>query len=146
MRIFKQTVIHVVSPLILGGLLYISFRSLSLRMFTWFEIIGLQNLILNIRNTVSPLKVMLPNWIYYSLPDGLWVYSLSSALLILWDNKYKKGKYWLAIPLAFGVIIELAQSIKLFPGTFDIIDIFICSLALLLSIKITKSNSLKNAH
>jgi len=146
MRLIKTTTIHVIFPLFLGGLLYISFRSLSLRMFRWFEIIGIHDLILIIRKTISPLKNNLPNWIYYSLPDGLWVYSLSSALMLLWDNQYEKGKYWLAIPLIFGVIIELAQSVKLFPGTFDIIDIFMCSIALFLSIKITKSNSLKNAN
>jgi hypothetical protein len=139
MRNFKITTIHVILPLLIGGLIYISFRSISLRMCNWFEVIGINDFTSWIRCSMNPLKNNIPSWTYFSLPDGLWVYSFSSALIILWGNQYKKGKYWLLIPLLFGAIIELAQGIKLFPGTFDIIDFVFCLLASYLSIIIVKA-------
>lgn len=141
MRLLKTTTIHVILPLIIGGLIYISFRSLSLRLFSWFELIGINTFTSFIRNTTYPIKNYLPHWIYFSLPDGLWVYSFSSALLILWGDQFKFGRYWLIIPLIFGAFIELAQKIKIFPGTFDIIDFTFSIMALALSIIILKSKT-----
>ena len=138
MRLKTLTMIHVFSPLIVGGGIYISFRSMSLRLFEWFEIIELKTTISFIRNIIHPFKNELPTWTYYSLPDGLWVYSFSSALIILWGDQFKFGKYWLIIPLLFGAFIELAQKIKIFPGTFDIIDFTFSIMALALSIIIVK--------
>ncbi len=134
----KLTIIHVFLPLIIGGLIYISFRSLSLRMFNWFEMVGISEFTSFIRAIFNPLKVHIPSWTYFSLPDGLWVYSFSSAYLILWSSQFKKGKYWLLIPLLFGAIIELAQGLKIFPGTFDILDFTFCIIAFTLSIIIIK--------
>jgi uncharacterized membrane protein len=76
----------------------------------------------------------LPQWVYYSLPDGLWVYSFSSALLILWKGQYEKAKIWLFIPLFSGSMIEIAQGLRIFPGTFDFLDLTFTTISLLLSI------------
>ena len=89
--------IHCFTPLFLGGLLYISFRSSTLKMFTWFKYVGIENYILYLRQEISNLKLYLPQWIYFSLPDGLWVYSFTSALLIYWNNETKKVKFWLSL-------------------------------------------------
>lgn len=130
----KQLFFHVAIPLIIGGLIYISFRSLSLRMFNWFKWIKIDFFTSSIRNFVYPLKNDIPSWFYFSLPDALWVYSFSSALLILWKDQFEKGIYWLLIPLISGSIIEIAQGIKLVPGTFDILDLIFTTLALCLSL------------
>lgn len=127
-------VLHSLTPLLLGGLLYISFRSTTLKMFSWFQYIGVDSLILTIRQEFSTLKLYLPQWTYYSLPDGLWVYSFTSALLILWNNQFKNVKFWLLIPLFSGAIIEVAQGLKILPGTFDILDLTFTTFALFLSI------------
>jgi hypothetical protein len=82
------------------------------------------------------LKSDLPYWVYFSLPDGLWVYSFSCALLILWRNNHEMAKYWLLIPFFSGIIIEIAQGLKVFRGTFDIIDLIFSIVALLSSILI----------
>lgn len=138
MRLKTLTTVHVFCPLIIGGIIYISFRSVSLRLFNWFEIVGLKTVITSIRNSFLPFKNELPSWTYFSLPDGLWVYAFSSALIILWGDQFKDGKYWLLIPLLFGAFIEMAQKIKIFPGTFDIIDFTFSLIALALSIIILK--------
>lgn len=128
------TTVHSIAPLLIGGLIYISFRSTSLRMFEWFNSIGLQNSMNLYRYNVSGLKDLLPQWVYFSLPDGLWVYSFSSALIIFWNNDIKKIKFWLLIPCISGILVELLQSLKFFPGTFDIADLIFTILGLLLSI------------
>lgn len=140
----KLVFIHVLIPLLFGGLIYISFRSQSLRMFNWFEWSKIDFFTSLIRNLIYPAKKYIPPWFYFSLPDALWVYSFSSALLILWKDQFKKGIYWLLIPLISGSIIEIAQGLKLFPGTFDILDLIFCTVALYLSTIIIKYKFKKN--
>ena len=130
---------HVAIPLLFGGLIYISFRSLSLRMFEWFQWCKIDFFTSSIRSQMYPLKSHLPPWFYFSLPDALWVYSFSSALLILWNNDFEKVKYWLLIPFVSGILIEILQGFKLFHGTFDFLDLFFSTLGLLLSINIIDS-------
>ena len=143
MRI-KLTIIHVIIPLLLGATLYISFRSISLRMFDWFRIIEADKIALGVRNLLNPIKSYLPTWTYFSLPDGLWAYSFSSAFIILWSNQFKIGKYWLLLPFLSSCGIELAQGLKIFPGTFDFMDLTFCFSALLLSIIILTPKKEKN--
>jgi len=133
-ELYRLVIIHVFFPLIVGCLIYIFFRSISIRFFYWFEIVGIKSFVLSIRNIIYPFKNELPTWIYFSLPDGLWVYSLSSALIILWREQFKFGKYWLMIPLLFGAFFEFGQKMKIFPGTYDIIDFTFSIIALILSI------------
>ena len=130
----KLVALHCFTPLLLGGLIYFMFRSTELRMFNWLSIIGLDSLIISARTNVSLLKNHLPNWFIYSLPDGLWVYSFSSALLIYWNNDKQKVKFWLLIPFTTGILVEIFQGLKLFPGTFDFLDLTFSSLAILFSI------------
>ena len=151
MRNLKITTINVILPLIIGWLIYISFRSTTLKMFIWFKYIGFDSSILTIRQELSNLKLYLPPWTYYSLPDGLWVYSFTSALLILWDNKFKIAKFWLLIPLFSGVIIDVTQGLKIIRGTFDILDLTLSIVASLLSIitinyKFKKNDNQKQVH
>ena len=137
---------HVIIPLIIGSMLYISYRSLSLRMFSWFEAIGLSNFIKSIREIINPYKESLPNWIYFSMPDALWVYSFTSAILLIWNNKIVKAKYWLLIPFISGCLVEIAQGLKLVEGTFDPIDLILCSLSFILSMIIINSISVKHEN
>jgi len=130
----KLVVLNCITPLLLGGLIYIMFRSTELRMFKWLSAFGLDSLIFSARANISALKNHLPNWFFYSLPDGLWVYSFTSALLIFWNNDKRKVKFWLLIPFTTGILVEIFQGLKLFPGTFDFLDLTFSSLALLFSI------------
>ena len=127
-------ILHSLLPIIIGGLFYIAFRSKTLIMFNWFKQIGIENVIFNIRDKISFFKYLLPNWIYFSLPDGLWIYSFTSFLLIYWDNKFEYCKYWLLIPFTSSIVVEILQLLKMFPGTFDIIDLFFLTLGFSLSL------------
>jgi hypothetical protein len=116
---FNLILFHVISPLTIGGLIYVVFRAKSLRMFSWFESIGIKTQISFLREYFSPIKSCLPSWVYFSLPDGLWVYSFTSIILILWAGKIN---FWLIIPFTSGILIEILQGLS-FTGTFDYLDL-----------------------
>lgn len=143
-KILLKIICNVFMPMIIGVLLYVSFRSTSIKMFGWFENLGITELTNLIRAFFHPFKKSFPTWVYYSLPDALWVYSFSSIYLILWKNQIN---YWLIFPLFFGCLVEIAQALKLFEGTYDPIDLFLSSIAFILSIyinQLTKNNEKKN--
>lgn len=136
--------IHILLPLFFGGLIYILFRSTNLRMFEWFNFIGLEDIIFKSRAFFSIFKKYLPNWFYFSLPDALWIYSFNSAIITYWNNKKDKLKIWIVIPFTFGIIIEIFQCFKLFPGTFDYLDLIFSITFFSLSIIITNSKFKQN--
>lgn len=136
----NMTLFHVIIPLTVGGLLYVFFRAKSLRMFSWFEFIGINSQISFLREYVSPLKSWLPSWVYFSLPDGLWVYSFTSIILILWDGKIN---YWLIIPFTSGILIEILQGFS-FSGTFDYLDLTFSVVGISTSIIIIKQKIKQN--
>lgn len=129
------TIIHCLLPLFIGGLLYILFRSSDLKMFQWLNFFGFKNLILQVRSYLCEVKNGIPSWTYFSLPDALWVYSFTSSLLIYWHND-KKKYFWIVLPLSLGVFIEIVQYCKLFPGTFDFLDLLLTSLSFIISLLI----------
>ena len=145
-KISIKTICNVLLPLLLGALIYVSFRSKSLTMFNWFDIIGISNWVISIRNIFHPLKHSLPAWVYYSLPDALWVYSFSASYLLLWKNNFNIGRYWLLIPLSTGCFVELAQGLKLMKGTFDPIDLLLDTSAFILSVIIIRPKTIKHEN
>lgn len=132
-RIFKLKlfILHSVFPILLGGLIYCCFRSTSLRMFGWFSAIGLIDILKYVRESTDVFNAILPKWVIFSLPDGLWMYSFTSTLLIYWNNQ--NINYWLLIPFSAGIITEILQLFNIFPGTFDIIDLIFLTLGFTLS-------------
>jgi hypothetical protein len=138
MRTFMQWLVHVIVPVLIGGVIYIGFRSQTLLMFSWFNSIGIGEFITTIRIYISNSDINLPSWVIFSIPDGLWVYSLSSALLLVNNGRFT---VWTLVPLIIGVFLELAQAMALFKGTYDLIDLFITIFFYIVSILILKSNN-----
>ena len=139
MDIKKQNLItfNIILPILLGGIIYVIFRTKSLTMFSWFENLGLSSLVTILRDKFTSFKGFVPSWFYYSLPDGLWMYSFSSSFIIFINGK-KSIFLWLLIPLFTGPVVEILQLLELFPGTFDIIDIFFYILAIFISLTFNK--------
>lgn len=124
MSIKKQFFIGSFSTIMLGGLIYILFRSPSILMFEWLDQINLSKYVLELRSYIDSYSLILPNWFLYSLPDGLWLFSYISFLLIIWDNKVsKKNIFWILLLPIIAVSSELAQFMEIIPGTFDIVDL-----------------------
>ena len=111
----------VALPLLLGGLIYILFRAESLKMFTWFEAMGLSDFIKNIRKA---RVFSVPEWVIFSLPDALWLFSFSNIMLILWGYKLSKQSIiWIFAAPIIGLISEFGQAVSVVPGTFDLLDL-----------------------
>jgi hypothetical protein len=143
----KSYLIHVVIPFFVGGCIYVIFRNKNLRFFNWFKKIGIYDYINTIRLITNPYKGFIPDWFYNSLPDGLWVYSFTSFYLIIWDREIEKMKYWLLLPLIFGCLVEFAQALEIFEGTYDPKDLLFEVFAFIISININKfKNEKKNEN
>ena len=116
-------------PMLIGGFIYILFREKSLIMFSWFYSMGLDNLINSLRNSIS-FNNQIPGWIIYNFPDGIWIYSLTSLMLIVWSQNSSKLRHlWLYMGPVLGISAELGQLINIIPGTFDNTDLIFCFFA-----------------
>lgn len=120
----KQLYIGHIFTLFCGSLIYILFRTSTLRMFVWFDKLGILTTINNVRNITINYSHNLSNLILYALPDGLWLFSYVSLILFLWKNEIKnENLFWILIIPFISVVSELLQLIKLVPGTFDLLDL-----------------------
>ena len=93
-------------------------------MFNWFEMIGLKEAISYLRFFTLPFYDNLPNWFLYSLPDGIWLFSYLSILLLIWDNKISKHNiHWVLLIPSIAIFSEIGQLFEIVSGTFDITDL-----------------------
>jgi hypothetical protein len=63
----------------------------------------------------------LPSPVSNYLPDGLWAYSLMSAILLVWGRRIVIGWVFAAFLLSIG--FETGQHYHYIPGTGDLLDI-----------------------
>ena len=104
-------------------------------MFDWIEDYNIS--ILNIRTLTSEYYDKLPNWFLFSLPDGLWLFSYTSLILLIWRNKIDRENFiWIVIIPILIILSELGQLLNIVPGTFDLVDILLYSLGVILPILI----------
>jgi len=114
---------HLVT-LFLGSSIYICFRTDTLLMFKWFDNLNMTDLMTNIRHVSIPYKDYLADWVLFSLPDGLWLFSYVSLILYIWDKRVNmKNITWLTIIPIIAILSELGQFFSVIPGTFDIADL-----------------------
>src|SRR5580765_6207739 len=129
-RRFPFFALHVLLPIVLGGLIYICWRPQDLLMFRWLRAAGVESLINSLRAIAAPFRAIIPHWIVYSLPDGLWVYALTAFMIIRWRDRDSLTKlFWLSTGLLLGVGSELGQLAGIVPGSFDYSDLIVCLLA-----------------
>jgi len=128
MNMKRQLFLSHILTLTLGGLIYIAFRTDSLIMFKWFSNLSISQPIEVIREITLPFEEYLPNWFLFSLPDGLWVFSYVSLMLLIWNVELKRNNFlWIMFAPIIAVFSEIGQALKIVSGTFDILDlIFYC--------------------
>ena len=106
--------------LLVGGMIYLLFRSDSLIMFKWFASASLDNPIEYLREITLIYRQYLPNWFLFSLPDGLWVFSYVSLTLLIWNNNINKRNFFWVFSIPFiAISSEVGQLYNIVPGTFD---------------------------
>jgi hypothetical protein len=122
------TYLMVISSLVLGLIIYLAFR---------------EGLIINklidiklFRNDF--LGFSFPDWFIYSLPDGLWMFSLVLLIITYWDfNLNKSCIIWITISYLAGIMFEISQKTTLIKGTFDYIDLIFMTVASIFPILLT---------
>ena len=116
-------IVHFIA-LLMGGMIYILFRSSTLKMFKWYETIGLGEIIMEARKLVDGFTGIIPDWILFSLPDGLWVFSYVCIMLFIWGNTICKFKFvWILIVPFLAIGSEIGQLFNYVSGVFDPTDV-----------------------
>lgn len=103
----------VLLPLLAGGLIYVFFRPGTIRFKTWFA-----------QTSATTIPHVLPDWMVYNLPAGLWLFAFLCALRLL-----QSPPVYYAIALAFAIGTELLQATTYAGGTFDFSDLLAYSVA-----------------
>jgi hypothetical protein len=120
----RPTILGVVAPIMIGGLLYLLFRPTTIVIFDLLAKLGLNDTIEQLRISAQAIANKLPSWAIYNLPDGLWSFALCTAMLQHWKNKINNhSAFWVALAPLLGILFELLQKLGFIRGTFDLADI-----------------------
>lgn len=129
MRLYKPLLFLV--PLIIGGFIYVIFRSEKLLMFDWFQTLHLQNQIRLLRDLNCDHST--PNWLKYNLPDGLWIFSYVLISFHIWKYKITlQNFFWVFIIPIIAIFSEFLQALEIIPGTFDFLDLLFYTIGIFL--------------
>lgn len=126
-RSLRPLLFHALTPLLLGGVIYIAWRSRTLLMFRWFEIVGV-----DVQPTRDALSEFAPtsDVVLFSLPNALWAYALVSFFCIVWhEQPGTTARLWIAAACTLAVAPEIGQSLGFISGTFDRLDLLTASAA-----------------
>ena len=104
--------------LFIGGGLYLMCRSESLVMFDWCKAIGIYPFI----NQLRP-QGDFDSWWFYSLPDGLWLFSYIILMGAIWAFDMRKSLLCSVPLIVIAIGSELLQLLHIVRGTFDVIDL-----------------------
>jgi len=138
----KQLILGCFLTLLAGSIIYLFFRTDTLLIFKWLAIFSIDETLFGIRELTQNIKPHLPNWIIFSLPDGLWVFSYVSLTLLLWNNIITRANFmWVFLIPTIAISSELGQLFKIVQGTFDITDIFFYVVGTILPILIFLNKS-----
>ena len=138
----KTEVAVAVVMLIVGGAIYLLFRTKRLVMFHVTDALGLTDTIDSWRQAVKGAN--LPEWCVYVLPNALW----SGAYILTMDallQNHRRTTRLLAtgfIPL-LGIVAEVMQATGIIPGTFDWLDIAAYALPYIIYIYKTSTKNQK---
>ena len=108
--------------LAIGCGIYLLFRSKTLYIYVWCKSLGLSGYIDILRLAV--LHWSLPNFVKYSLPDGLYCAAYLCIMDAIWheDNTWKKYLVISVVPI-ISIGSELLQYFGIVRGTFDMADL-----------------------
>lgn len=137
----KLILFHFILPISFGGLIYLIFRPMHLYVFYWVDMLGLNSLVLQVRD-IFDIAHYLPAWIIYSLPNGLWAYSFMFFISFVWGHTNSIGKtFFIILVVILSVGSELGQLLGLVPGTFCLTDVVLYLLGLVVGYNLGLSYS-----
>jgi hypothetical protein len=120
----RLAVIEVLGALIAGSLLYMLARPRGLIAFGWFAAVGLGDALAKVRAAVLPFTTALPSFVRFSVPDGLWAFAFTRAMILVWSGTWSRASApWILLAPMVAIGSELGQGLRIVPGTFDVVDL-----------------------
>lgn len=133
----------VVLSLVFGTLIYVLFRPENTIFLQWLNISERANT--SMKN-LHLFSTSFSSFFVNSLPDGLWTFSLMNFLLLIWKSRLSQASMsWLILASVTAFYFEFGQLYNFVPGTFDIGDLSMIILSLILPFLIFKQQ-LKFQH
>jgi hypothetical protein len=97
--------------------------------------LGLEYPIHLFRNIMQ--SIHLADWVVYSLPDGLWMYSFVLSVLSIWNFKIdQSSRLWLYTAICVGLGFEGMQGFVKGLGVFDWHDLIFMIIGAVLAIRL----------
>jgi hypothetical protein len=123
-----------VLPVLIGAAIYVLWRSETLLVFRWIDLVGASDGVRDLRQIAGMFH---PNQLVRDcLPNGLWVFAFTAALRFVWGRQHtSKGVWaWICLPVAMALGGEFGQLVKFVPGTFDWIDVLATTAGFILAV------------
>jgi len=110
--------------LLAGGGIYLFLRPGEFVFHHWLGAIGLEELFTPNGSSDNPIGNRLPNWILYSLPDGLWAFAYTFLIMGIWQGSPSPVRYfWFATIPVLVLGFEGLQGLEIIHGTFCFQDL-----------------------
>ena len=148
--LYRPSICLSTLALILGGMIYVLFRTAEPLFFQYIRALGFGNELDFIRQYAFTHYIKFPAWIIYSLPSGLWAFAYAMVITSIWSGSKSKLKYFWIISIPMLVLgYEILQYPGIIPGTFCLYDLAFDTAGLLfgviIGIKSTKLNNHEKA-
>lgn len=109
-------IVHVLLPMLLGASIYVFLREQPVLFIQYLP--ALQYLAIE-----SSDGFYQHSWVLFNLPDGLWLYSFTSFLCLVWADRLGTCIVYCLLALAVAVGSEMLQRTGQINGTYDPVDI-----------------------
>ncbi|MFT6167396.1 MAG: hypothetical protein ACJAV5_000630 [Vicingaceae bacterium] len=120
----KLSVNHITIALSLLSSLfvYLFYRSEQTVVNEIFKFVFSGDVYFNLKAIISE-NIILPQFLVFSLPEGLWVLAVTLASKNIYFGRQKHLIHVAILPIIISVTLELFQLISITNGTFDWLDI-----------------------
>jgi len=138
LSLISEYFLYVLSPLIFGICIYLSFRTnLPSILFTFANWMPITLPVYDLGKNWS--------WLVFNLPDALWSFSFTNFLMLSSKNNSLTVRN---MYLIFGVLVMLASEVaqgSFLNGTFDLLDIVAISIGVAISFFLLRSSTRKSS-
>lgn len=138
MHLKQKTSIHffqaaiAILPLVPGALIYLYLRPVKPVFIEWLKLFGLENSHVLKHFNFTDSQMLIPDWIIFSLPSGLWAFAYSFIINRIWNlNNSKVRVFWIASIPVFIFGPEVLQLTHFLPGTYSFFDMVFSAVGML---------------
>jgi hypothetical protein len=130
-----------------GGLIYILIRPTQSVFFKWIGISDPDHWLNPVRSMTTILGRLFPDWVVFSLPNGLWAFAYALIITRIWSGSPSWQRYlWMgSIPLIV-LGFEILQYPGIIRGTFCMQDIILGASGAVIGILVGYSKTKNNNY